>query len=132
MTGDRTGRPTRRRLLTGLAAAGTLGLGGCLTRSPTLDVRFPDSQVFESVTASEPWAALRIRVGIALTDRATTDLNVRTISIVDGNGYEYLEEGVTGGQTNLVTYLPLGMKVTVLALDNLGRTVERVRFSTAQ
>lgn len=136
MTGDRpermdtTGATTRRRLLAGLAGGGALGLAGCVTLSPSLDETFPDSQVFESVKASEPWSGQRIRTGITLTERATTELNVRAIAIIDKNGYQYLRPTVSGGQTSVTTYLPMGHRVTLAAVDHLDRTVERVTVET--
>jgi hypothetical protein len=123
-------RPTRRRVLAGLASASLVGLGGCVELSPSLNETFEDSAVFEKISASERWAGFRLRVGVTLTERATGDLNVRGLIVVDGNGYEYLQTPVDSGQTSVVTYLPMDQEVTVAAVDNRDRTVEQVTVRT--
>jgi hypothetical protein len=121
---------TRRRLLAGAATGGAFGLGGCVALSPALDRRFDDSPVFERIAGSERWAALRLRVTVTLTERATTELNVRGVVVVDESGSRYLRTDVEGGQTELVTYVPLEQEVTVAAVDGLARTVDTVTFAT--
>ena len=127
MKGD---EPTRRELLAGLAGAGMLGLGGCVTLSPSMSQTFPDSKVFEKITGGEPWAYRRLGVSITLTDRATTALGVSRLVVINESGGKYLETTVSSGQTSVSTYLPLGQTVTIVAVNSSGKTVERVTVRT--
>ncbi|WP_254534774.1 hypothetical protein [Halomarina litorea] len=130
MRGDGQRTTTRRRLLAGLAAGTTLGLSGCVTLSPSFERSFPDSQVFVRVSASEPWAVNRVRATVTLTERATTELGVRTLVVVTASGSTYTTATVSGGQTSVTTYVPLGTRVKLVAVDNAGAFVEQVTVQT--
>lgn len=121
--------PTRRRVLAGLAAGGTLGLGGCVTLSPSLSAATDGSDVFKSVSTSEPWAAQRVRASVSLADGATTDANVRRLVVVGPGGSTYVTVTVESGQTSATVYFPLGGTSTLAAVDNSGKTVDTIEVT---
>ncbi len=115
---------TRRRAIRSLAA-GAVGtstaLAGCVTTdlSVTAD-GVEGSDVFESFSLSDSisWGSNRAWVGASLTDAATTDLQVRSLTVVTPSGSAYWTGTVSGGATSATMSVPVGTRVTVSAFDS--------------
>jgi hypothetical protein len=119
-------RRSRRTFLGAAAAAGLIGTGGCLTLDPKLSVTgIGDSEVFEKVSVSEPWASGRVSASVSLTSDATTRYGVRKLTVISSSGSEFDTGTVQSGQTSKKVFIPVG-KSTLSAVDFDGKTVDTV------
>lgn len=110
---------SRRRLLAGLGTAAVAALGGCVTSGLSMRTEgVDDSDVFESVSLSESWTANEAVGKVKLTERATTEANVRTLAVIDSEGDSVWSDTVSPGQTAVSdARFPVG-PATLVAADN--------------
>lgn len=120
--------PTRRSLLGTVASGGLLVVGGCITLDPSTDADFSDSDVFERVETPDSWGNGRVAVTVRLTPEATTEHGVRRLAVVDGSGVDFDTAALTGGQRAATLFVPTHQKVTMVAVDASGKTVEERQF----
>lgn len=124
---DRDYAPSRRRVLAGVAALGATSFGGCVTTGFSADA--PDvegSPVFASFSVKNDvgWGDDKVEVSASLTDRATTDLKVRKLSVVSGSGSEVWSGTVTGGTTSATMFMNVGVPQTVHAFTSTDSPVD--------
>ncbi len=119
-------RRSRRAFLGAAAAAGLVGTSGCLTLDPKVSVSgIDDSEVFEKVSVSEPWASGRVSASVSLTPEATTRYGVRKLTVISSSGSEFDTGTVQSGQSSKKVFVPVG-KSTLSAVDFDGKTVDTV------
>ncbi|MFC5972505.1 twin-arginine translocation signal domain-containing protein [Halomarina salina] len=119
--------PTRRGFLTGASAVGAMALAGCVTTrlsvsAPNVD----DSPVFDSFSVANDvvWGNDAAQVKATLTDAATTDEMVRELSAISSFGSDAWTGMVSGGQTSVSMYLPVGTDLTVHAFNHSAEPVD--------
>ena len=124
---DGQSRPSRRRVLAGLAAVGASTLGGCVTTGLSVSAPNVDgSPVFESFSIANGvlWANDAARVSATLTDRATTTEKVRELTAITSSGSEAWSGTVVGGQTSVTMFLPANTDLTVHAFTSSASPVD--------
>ena len=117
--------PPRRHVLLSLLLVASLGLGGCLTLSPTVGVDTENSTVFEDASTSEPWASGRVRTSITLAENATTTQDVNELVVISESGDDFDTVTLDSGQTSATVYVPVNQNATLVAIDTVnGTTIE--------
>lgn len=124
-------RRSRRRLLQTLAGTAVVATAGCVTTD--LSVRaegVSESNVFTSFSpkSSLSWGGNRAWVSASLTDAATTDLKVRTLTVVPKGGSAFWTGTLSGGETSATVSVPVGKPVTVNAIGANDALVDAVRL----
>lgn len=124
-------RRSRRAFLGAVATAGLVGTSGCLTLDPTVSVSGAgNSNVFEKVSVSEPWASGRVAASVGLTRTATTEYGVRKLTVISSSGSKFDTGTVESGQTSKTVFVPVG-KSTLSAVDYDGKTVDSVTVTVS-
>ncbi|MFC4359804.1 hypothetical protein ACFO0N_17810 [Halobium salinum] len=120
---------SRRRLLAGSAVA-LAATSGCVTTGMQVQGDLSGSNVFESVSLMESWTANQATAKLALTDTATTELNVRRLAVIDSQGSSVWTGAVEPAQTSVSNVmLPVGSPVTLAAANASGEFVDRVEIT---
>lgn len=90
------------------------------------------SEVFTDVSLMESWTANQATAKLTLTDRATTELNVRRLAVVNASGSSVWTGTVEPTQTSISNVmLPVGKPATLAAANASGEFVEGVEITVA-
>lgn len=117
------GTPSWRHVLVILLLVSSLGLGGCLTLSPTVGVDTDNSTVFEDASTTEPWVSGRVKTSITLTSNATTTQDVNKVAVISASGDDFDTVTLDSGQTSATVYVPANQNATIVAIDTINGTV---------
>lgn len=122
---------SRRRLLAGSAVA-LATTSGCVTTGMRVQGDLGGSEVFADVSLMESWTANQATAKLTLTDRATTELNVRRLAVVNASGSSVWTGTVEPTQTSISNVmLPVGKPATLAAANASGEFVEGVGITVA-
>ncbi|HET7323598.1 MAG TPA: hypothetical protein VFJ06_04640 [Halococcus sp.] len=114
--------PPRRHVLLSLLLVASLGLGGCLTLSPTVGVDTDNSTVFEDASTTEPWVSGRVKTSITLASNATTTQDVNKLAVISESGDDFDTVTLDTGQTTATVYVPANQNATIVAIDTVNGT----------
>ncbi len=113
----------RRHVLVSLLLVSSLGLGGCLTLSPSVTVDTDNSTVFKKASTSEPWVSGRVKTSITLTSNATTTQGVSKLAVISASGSTFDTTMLDSGQSSATVYVPANQNATIVAVDTVNGTV---------
>ena len=120
-----------RRILVSFLLVVSLGLGGCLTLSPTVGVDTTNSSVFESVSTNEPWASGRVQTTVTLAPNATTTQDVSKLAVISTSGTTFDTVTLDSGQTTATVYTPANQNATLVAIGTTnGTTIDTQTITT--
>lgn len=121
---------SQRKVLLAAIVVVSLALGGCLTLSPSVTADADDSDVFESVSVSEPWSSQRIQASATLASSPEAG-NVTQLTVVTADGSSLSTVSVDPGQTSVTLQLPANANATIVASDTVnGTTIEKLNVTT--
>jgi hypothetical protein len=128
----------RRRVLAGMAAAGSVSLAGCLSGEPIVTAYgLANSLVFNDVEAAETFSVggNRFTVSVYLTAAAFERLGVKELEVLTQRTRPYsaadadTPPGPFKTGMNIPVEVPVGEPATISALNEHGTTVESIRVT---
>lgn len=119
---------SRRQYLTGAAVAVAVGTAGCVSTNLRVESNGVDgSSVFDAVSLAESWATGNATATVTLTESATKEKNVRTVTVIDSKGGSVWSGSLDPGQTSVSNVrIPVGKSATLVAADESGKFVDEI------